>query len=165
MFSRLTNQLGCRKFSRSWCCSQAHTKTHPHTHTIHSHQAPHPPSFSPVLSPSPASLCSLYTPTPYPSAPPTGTSPAKMHSVLRSRNPPLSQTRTENGACYCWQCACLICCRGGNRDSRTLRRHVHGHPQIGRASVAECVLSGLSLSLLLSLSVFICVCFLSVSLC
>ena len=52
----------------------------------------------------------------------------------------------------------LLCCRFGHCDSRICRRNQIGHPQIGRACVVEHVLSGLTLSLLLFQSVFICVC-------
>ena len=141
-----------------------HHHHHMSTHTKHIH-TPHTPDSTfllvfcrPISLLSSLSSLSTHTPCPSSFVPPTQTSPTKMHTVLGSRNPPLGQMRTWNEVCYCWQCVCLICCRGGNCDSRTYRRNPNRHPQIGRASVVECVLSSLSLSLLLFLSVFICVC-------
>ena len=94
-------------------CEQHHelAPQHTHKHILHSHQTP----ASSPLSSSRLPFLPLHSHSlPFSLVPPTRTSPTKMDTVLGARNP--------------FGNVCLICCRGGNCDSRTCRRNLNRAP-------------------------------------
>ena len=153
---------------------------HKHTHTPHEHRhthntETHTHSHTP-LTPDTTFLLVFSRPIfpliLYPPFPPSPL-PRTSHTDLSHRNahwgvlkPLLDQMRTGKRVCSCWQCVCLIYCRGGNCESRTCRRNLNRAP-IDWKSLCRGVCLVLSVSFPVAVSVFFlsasvmnCVCFL-----